>query len=230
MAVQAVMSLGGDDLPTLRIQLAHSKKQIEAKGRVAWTGDLRKLAGVEFVDLSEESRMQIREWIALETPAQQVTAPAAGAEDEHGVIIADTIANPAPAVAASPETLETTRPIDLPAEVPASTSKTTESPALPKRPRVPVVPAAAVPPVFVPGPYQSIAEIDATAKVQAQPPDIRSDTSAAEANTREADLKERSQNLFRRTCLPTVLDSRNLRNRRWCSPGQFRNLLEKGNW
>ena len=141
--------------------------------------------------------MQIREWIALETPAQQVAAPAAEAEDKHGAgLIAETITNPAPAVAASPETLEATRPIDLPAEAPASTSNTAESPALPKRPRAPVVPAAAVPPAFVPGPYQPIAEIETTAKVQA-PPDIRSDTSGAEANTREADLKARSQKSFR---------------------------------
>jgi TonB family protein len=198
IAVQAVMSLGGDDLPSLRIQLAHSKEQIEAEGRVAWTGDLRKLAGVEFVNLSEESRMRIREWIALETPAQQVPAPAAEAEDKHGAgLIAETITNPAPAVTASPETLETTRPIDLPAEAPASTSKADDSPALPKRPRVAVVPAAAVPPAFVPGPYQPIAEIEAAAKVQAPPPEIRSDTNAAEANPREADLKERSQKSFR---------------------------------
>src|SRR5579872_2198240 len=65
MAVQAVMSLGGDDLPSVRVQLSHSKKQIQIKGRVAWTGDLRKLAGVEFVDLTEDTRRQIREWISL---------------------------------------------------------------------------------------------------------------------------------------------------------------------
>lgn len=202
MAVQAVMSLGGDDLPGLRIQLAHSKKQIEAKGRVAWTGDLRKLAGVEFVNLSEESRMQIREWIALESPAQQAAPPAAEAGGERGEgiaaeKIAEKISDAAPAATASSETSEMIRPIDLPAEAPASTSKADDSPALPKRTRVPVVPAASVPPAFVPGPYQSIAEIDATAKVPAQPPDVRSDTSAAEANTREADLKERSQKSFR---------------------------------
>ena len=71
MAVQAVMSLGGDDLPSVRVQLSHSKKQIQVKGRVAWTGDLRKLAGVEFVDVTDETRRQIREWIALENPEEE---------------------------------------------------------------------------------------------------------------------------------------------------------------
>lgn len=145
--------------------------------------------------------MRIREWIALESPAQQAATPAAETGEERGENIAaekitEKISDPAPAVAASSETVAT-RPTGLPAEAPASTSSTAESPALPERPRIPVVPAAAVPPVFVPGPYQSMKEIDATAKVPAAPPEIRSDTSAAEATTREADLKERSQKSFR---------------------------------
>ena len=54
IAIQAIVSLSAVDLPSMRIQLAHSRKQIEAKGRVAWTNGFRRLAGVEFVDLSEE--------------------------------------------------------------------------------------------------------------------------------------------------------------------------------
>ncbi len=38
IAVQAVMSLMGDELPCVRVQLAHCKKRIEAKGRITWTG------------------------------------------------------------------------------------------------------------------------------------------------------------------------------------------------
>lgn len=78
IAVQAVMSLMSEDLPCVRLQLSHSKKTIEAKGRVAWTSGLRKLAGVEFVDLSPEARALLREWVALEAPA----APSAEEESE----------------------------------------------------------------------------------------------------------------------------------------------------
>src|SRR5271154_7102613 len=70
LAVQAVMGLRSDELPCMRLQLAHSKTQIEAKGRIAWTSEFRKLAGVEFVDLSAEALSQIREWVSLETPGR----------------------------------------------------------------------------------------------------------------------------------------------------------------
>jgi len=68
LAVQAVMAVTGDELPDMRLQLAHSNKEIRTKGRVTWTGEFRKLAGIEFVDLSVEALRQVREWIALEEP------------------------------------------------------------------------------------------------------------------------------------------------------------------
>jgi hypothetical protein len=61
IAVQAVVSLMGDELPSVRVQLAHSQKRIEAKGRITWTGGLRKTAGIEFVDLSQEANSLLRE-------------------------------------------------------------------------------------------------------------------------------------------------------------------------
>ena len=72
IAVQAVMSLMSDELPCVRVQLAHSKKSIEAKGRITWTGGLRKTAGVEFIDLSQEARSLLREWVALEAPSREL--------------------------------------------------------------------------------------------------------------------------------------------------------------
>src|SRR5271165_160198 len=84
IAVQAVMHLMSDELPCVRVQLAHSREKIEAKGRISWTGGLRKTAGVEFVDLSQEARNLLREWVALESPSretpQEATAPTATIE------------------------------------------------------------------------------------------------------------------------------------------------------
>jgi TonB family protein len=84
IAVQAVMSLMSDELPCVRVQMAHSKKSIEAKGRITWTGGLRKTAGVEFLDLSQEARSLLREWVALEAPSrdlvEEVTGPIEKAE------------------------------------------------------------------------------------------------------------------------------------------------------
>ena len=73
------MSLLGDELPAVRVQLSHSKKSIEARGRISWTSGLRKTAGLEFVGLSPEARSLLREWVAMETPAgeliEEMTSP-----------------------------------------------------------------------------------------------------------------------------------------------------------
>ncbi len=152
LAVQAVMSLGGDDLPAIRIQLAHSRKQIQAKGHVAWTGDLRKLAGVKFVDLSDETRAQIREWVSFESPDPEfwpkLEEPSVESAAAHiATKTRERILEPP----ISPPQLEANTPLAS-----SPLPKFSEPPPPPKRPRAPVVPASAVPPAFVPAPFQAL--------------------------------------------------------------------------
>ena len=66
MAVQAIMSLYDDELPRLRVQLSHFKEAIEARAHIVWASDQRKLVGIEFIDLPEETRKLLREWVSLE--------------------------------------------------------------------------------------------------------------------------------------------------------------------
>ena len=63
LAVQAAMALIDDDFPSMRFHFAKSKTWIEASGVVAWKSESKKVAGIRFVDLSEESRIQINDWI-----------------------------------------------------------------------------------------------------------------------------------------------------------------------
>ena len=167
MAVQAVMSLGGDDLPAVRVQLSHSKKQIQVKGRVAWTGDLRKLAGVQFVDLTEETRRQIREWISLEAPPtaspQTVLAAETDPEPEPAEINLSSAKTQATAETAS--ILEFQEPShhseqpEIAPEIALPEPPKQQSPVeFTSRARARVVPAAAVPPAFVPSPFRAAAE------------------------------------------------------------------------
>ena len=168
MAVQAVMSLGGDDLPSVRVQLSHSKRQIEVKGRVAWTGDLRKLAGVEFVDVPDETRKQIREWIALESPDTE--------RFETAIDAAPDLADPQPEevdAALAATQAASARESQEPAPASEGTSAKPVEPSrqappveFPSRPRVAVTPAAAVPPAFVPKPVQIDAAEIAAAQAQ----------------------------------------------------------------
>ncbi len=66
LSVQAVMSLMEDSLPKMRVRLSQSKYWLETAARVVWANESRKVAGLQFVDLSEQTRLHIREWLAEE--------------------------------------------------------------------------------------------------------------------------------------------------------------------
>src|SRR5579864_3841243 len=66
VAVHAVSVLPAEPLVDLRLQLPRSSKRLETKGKVAWTSSTKKEAGVEFIDLPEEVRLEIRDWLASE--------------------------------------------------------------------------------------------------------------------------------------------------------------------
>ena len=85
LAIQAVRNLAEGELPEMRFRLSESQSWIETRGRVAWIGASKHTAGVEFVELAEEARRRIRQWIPLalhpsgpaeEKPAGQQTEPA----------------------------------------------------------------------------------------------------------------------------------------------------------
>jgi hypothetical protein len=64
MALQVVTELSDQDLPPLRFQFSHSHTWVEATGRIAWLSDSKKTVGVEFTNLPEEARRQIKAWIS----------------------------------------------------------------------------------------------------------------------------------------------------------------------
>ncbi len=66
LAVHAVSVLPSDPTVDLRLQLHKSCKRLETRAKVAWMSDTKKEAGVEFIDLPEEVRLEIKEWLALE--------------------------------------------------------------------------------------------------------------------------------------------------------------------
>jgi hypothetical protein len=62
LAMQAVKSLGDDAYTQLRFQLSQSNDWVETLGRIAWISDSKQTAGVEFINLSYESLIFIRNW------------------------------------------------------------------------------------------------------------------------------------------------------------------------
>ena len=71
MYIQAVASLSADELSDLSFRIPDSGYQIETSGKIVWVGESRKDAGIQFVNLPEEARLKIREWVAAENPAYE---------------------------------------------------------------------------------------------------------------------------------------------------------------
>src|SRR5579872_3555053 len=63
LAVQAAMSLMDQPVLKVRLQAPQSKSWIEAGARIVWVGDKRKRAGLQFTELSDDARNQIRQWL-----------------------------------------------------------------------------------------------------------------------------------------------------------------------
>ena len=72
LAVRAAMALVDDHLSCLRFRFSHSENWIKERGVIAWKSESKKMAGVKFVDLSEESRTQISGWISLEASGDKI--------------------------------------------------------------------------------------------------------------------------------------------------------------
>jgi TonB family protein len=69
MYVQAVASLSADDIPRIGFRLPDSGYLVKTDAKIAWVGESKKDAGIQFLNLLDEARLKIREWVAVEYPA-----------------------------------------------------------------------------------------------------------------------------------------------------------------
>jgi hypothetical protein len=65
LALTAAEVLVGEYLPSMRFQLAEVAQSLETSGRIVWMTGSKKEAGIQFVNLANEDRNQIRQWISL---------------------------------------------------------------------------------------------------------------------------------------------------------------------
>jgi len=71
MYIQAVAGLSPDPVSKLSFKIPDSGYLVETSGNIAWVGESRKDAGIQFDNLPEEARLKIREWVAEEFPVRQ---------------------------------------------------------------------------------------------------------------------------------------------------------------
>ena len=77
IAVQSAETIAGDFFPQMRLRLPNSQQWIEAKGKLAWIGESRKEAGIQFVDLDNNARRRIQDWVSSTAfrPGAQAAMP-----------------------------------------------------------------------------------------------------------------------------------------------------------
>ena len=83
LALQAFNPLIGLTRVSLRIQPPKSRKRIAATAEITWLSEAKTEAGLRFLDLTEDARMEIADWIAAEAavpetpPLEHSTSPKA---------------------------------------------------------------------------------------------------------------------------------------------------------
>lgn len=71
-APTGTLTLAVGAVAKMRFQLPDSKEWIETNGEVAWIAESQREAGVRFVDLMEETRAKIRNWISQEPVRSEI--------------------------------------------------------------------------------------------------------------------------------------------------------------
>src|ERR1700676_1571525 len=66
MAISMAIPVGDEAYSNLQVRMNGLGQSIEVHGRMAWTTESKKRAGIQLVDVSDQQREQIREWLAQE--------------------------------------------------------------------------------------------------------------------------------------------------------------------
>jgi TonB family protein len=82
IGVRSAVGMATDVLPKIRFQMPQSLGWVEATGRIAWTGDSKRMAGIEFIDLPEDAGNQIRKWMTSEEQEVESLSDASEVEEQ----------------------------------------------------------------------------------------------------------------------------------------------------
>jgi len=94
LSVQAVRSLTEGELPHIRFKIGKDQPWIESRGRIAWVNALNNIAGLEFIELADEARDQIRRWFPVEESADESVERIAFVEKEEPIEASPALLDP----------------------------------------------------------------------------------------------------------------------------------------
>jgi TonB family protein len=82
LAVQAVGIFVDNPVLRISMQLPQSDEQLQASGQVTWTCESTREAGIQFLDLPEKTRAQIREWLSKQAPCAESRVEAGATQEK----------------------------------------------------------------------------------------------------------------------------------------------------
>jgi outer membrane biosynthesis protein TonB len=72
LAMTSAAPLVGEYYPRMRFKLPNCSHWIETSGRIIWLTDSKKRVGIQFVDLAEGARNQIKDWVSSEQSSVEI--------------------------------------------------------------------------------------------------------------------------------------------------------------
>jgi cell division septation protein DedD len=78
ICVQTPQNIAGNGALPLRLQSLRSMGWIETHGRVVWSNDEKHVAGIEFIDITEDARREVQAWLSFGDSLQELRGTWAG--------------------------------------------------------------------------------------------------------------------------------------------------------
>jgi PilZ domain/Gram-negative bacterial TonB protein C-terminal len=75
LAVAVAQAFAGTQVPILSFRLPQLDRTFQASGEIVWRSESKKSAGIRFVNLAEQDRAQIRNWIRAEIVEAELQTP-----------------------------------------------------------------------------------------------------------------------------------------------------------
>jgi hypothetical protein len=73
-------------IPLMRLGLAISENRVEINGQIAWVSESSREVGIRFIDLQEETRSKIRDWISVESSQGRFQKESAAHGEGHQLL------------------------------------------------------------------------------------------------------------------------------------------------
>jgi TonB family protein len=85
-AVQSALALRATEFPELRFQVPQLRGWLSARGRIVWMSEYKTVAGIQFLELPEASRLEIRKWASSEEEGEHPEAEQRGTMEPRTIV------------------------------------------------------------------------------------------------------------------------------------------------